>query len=644
MKKHLLLASLFVTAGLSMSAQTIGRVLTPVTIENPTRPTAGAERNSTCTADTLRYALLKEYALTGATAGYACPLAGPGEEQSQAFISTEAVNVVGVNFRARINSANGTAVVPVMVYLYDVDGTLSPTVAMDSALVTVSGTSSKNYNANFAVPHSVTGNYAVGIRPTLAFQVDFISNTRTAASGGEALSFVKYDAGAGLTWYPNALAWGQDFDALFSPIVTYPIATDYTVSPSSTVCLGTAMSFTNTTTPASNLANRMYNYNTFLEYWGLALADSTTAWDMGDGSAPIWSTNANYTYPAAGTNTVTLYTLAGFWKSCVDTKASTVTINSDDASITTPAAVCEGTSAFNLVAATPGGTWAGTGITDNSMGTFDPTVSGAGTWSVTYLTNGSCPATGSVSVVVNAQPSLTVSNPAAICAPGTVDLTDAAVTSGSTGGGTLSYWTDAATTASVATPAAVGTSGTYYIKAANGTCTDVEPVTVTINPVDDATISDPGMICDDAAPFNLSAATSGGAWTGSGITDGAMGTFDAASVGAGTYTVNYTTAGTCPGTDMISLTVSVCTGVQAHTAAAALSVYPNPSTGMFTLDLGVNEKSSIEVYNVIGSKVIAKEVNSQISTLDMSGFDAGVYFVKVTTGNTKVTKKVTIAK
>ena len=63
--------------------------------------------------------------------------------------------------------------------------------------------------------------------------------------------------------------------------------------------------------------------------------------------------------------------------------------------------VCIADGAFNLTASPEGGVWSGTGITDAETGTFDPSVSGTGTFTVTYkLTNNTCVKESSFDVVV----------------------------------------------------------------------------------------------------------------------------------------------------------------------------------------------------------------------------------------------------
>ena len=88
---------------------------------------------------------------------------------------------------------------------------------------------------------------------------------------------------------------------------------------------------------------------------------------------------------------------------------------------------------------------------------------------------------------------LIVTNPAPVCFPSTVNITSSGITTGSTGITTLTYWTDAAATTSYDTPG-TATAGTYYIKGTDGaTCTDIEAVTVTVNPVPVPTISGPSF-------------------------------------------------------------------------------------------------------------------------------------------------------
>jgi len=173
------------------------------------------------------------------------------------------------------------------------------------------------------------------------------------------------------------------------------------------------------------------------------------------------------------------------------------------------ASACEGSTLSLNVNATAGATYSWTGPNSYISNQQNPallnaTSNNSGTYTVTVVANG-CQNNGSVSVTVNPHPSLSITSPAAVCAPATVDLTNAAITSGSSlSGSSLSYFADAALTTPLTNPAAIATAGTYYIEASNGSgCTDVKPVTVTFAPSPAAPISGGDQIVCAQTPVQL---------------------------------------------------------------------------------------------------------------------------------------------
>ena len=88
------------------------------------------------------------------------------------------------------------------------------------------------------------------------------------------------------------------------------------------------------------------------------------------------------------------------------------------------------------------------------------------------------------------------------CDPLTIDITDPAITAGSSlFGAALTYYTsnaDAVASTNAILATAINTSGTYYIRsetAANPACIVIEPVTVTIEPTPSLTVTDPAAVC-----------------------------------------------------------------------------------------------------------------------------------------------------
>jgi hypothetical protein len=168
-----------------------------------------------------------------------------------------------------------------------------------------------------------------------------------------------------------------------------------------------------------------------------------------------------------------------------------------------------------------------------------------------------------LAVTVTQTPALVITTPAAVCAPSKVDLTAAAVTSGSTlpSGTTLAYYTDAATTTLLSTPNAVAASGTYYIKATNGNCLDVKAVTVIINQLHSANFTYSSTTFCKSGPAKITPTITGVAGGTFSSTTGLSlntntGEINVNSSTAGNYTVTYAVSGTCPNSSTASVTIT----------------------------------------------------------------------------------------
>jgi len=108
------------------------------------------------------------------------------------------------------------------------------------------------------------------------------------------------------------------------------------------------------------------------------------------------------------------------------------------------------------------------------------------------------------------------------------------------------------------------------------------------------------------------------------------------------------------GSDTLSFKImyNIATGVKENSAIISRlsDLYPNPSTdkASFTVSLNGESHIKIQVYNTLGSLVYSKTeenlAGQNTLSLDCSNFNSGLYFVTVTAGNSKVTKRLIVNK
>ena len=249
--------------------------------------------------------------------------------------------------------------------------------------------------------------------------------------------------------------------------------------------------------------------------------------------------------------------------------APTATVNG----ITNPATFCNLSSGtLQLDVDTFGASsylWTGPGITAVNRSLRNPIINytalsvGANNFSCSITYGPPCNSTtiSNLTININALPNILITNPPAVCSPGTVNITALSVTAGSDAGLTYTYFTDSAATIPLSNPAAVSLSGTYYIKGINANnCASIKPVTVQISPLPTATISYLNSpYCNTGTISVLQTGISGGVYSSDpGLTINALtGEIDLSVSSAGNHTVTYTFSdSTCSNTATATININ----------------------------------------------------------------------------------------
>lgn len=231
--------------------------------------------------------------------------------------------------------------------------------------------------------------------------------------------------------------------------------------------------------------------------------------------------------------------------------------------------VCANEPIINLNAAPGNGVWTNSNGEALPSPTFDPSTSGAGTFTFVYsvVNSDNCTNTDSTLITVNELPEINVPDTSFCDLPGTVSLPAANPAGGSwTGPGVVNSngQFDPATTSGPGTYTL-----TYTFNDANG-CTTNEPVNVGIIDQDLVDAGPDMTLCPFEAVIDLSqqANPPGGNWTINGNSfDGVV---DPQALGAGQYDLYYTAgSGVCLVEDSLQITV---------VEGAPVSVGPNEAT------------------------------------------------------------------
>lgn len=237
-----------------------------------------------------------------------------------------------------------------------------------------------------------------------------------------------------------------------------------------------------------------------------------------------------------------------------------------------------------------------------------------------YIAQGCSSPMAPATVSVNAAPTVSVTGPSTVCAGQPANI--------SASGATSYTWNTGATTSSIApTPTA---NATYTVTGANGTCTANVNITVSVSALPTVSLTaSQTTVCTNGSTVALTGSPAGGVYTGSNV---AGSVFTPGAV-AGTFTPSYSFTSAvngCSKSVNTSIVVKSCVGIDSKTASlSGLSVYPNPTTGIFSLELSNGAVKNIVITDLTGRVILTETSASDKFNINISNFANGVYFMKV---------------
>jgi hypothetical protein len=355
----------------------------------------------------------------------------------------------------------------------------------------------------------------------------------------------------------------------------------------------------------------------------------------------LWSNSGNTAAISgltAGSYTVTITDAS----SCVAT--AVVTVSQPNAIVptvtTTPVSCFNGANGSATVSAT-GGTgnlgysWTGGGSTTTITNLV------AGSYCVTVTDANSC-SVSSCQAIANPAQLTATATPTHVTCNGLSNGGAAVTVAGGTG--TLTYsWSNSATTTSIANLPA----GAYTVTVTDANTCSISAATTLTQP----TALTSQIVCTETilgqSTGSATVTAAGGTtpygynWSAGGST-----TATASALAAGVINVTVTDANNCSTTTNCEVQFTV--GIDDVTAGVtAISVFPNPSNGQFTVTMMLNDASGVELslMDVRGALVSTERItgtSTVTKVFDVTTLAKGIYNLKVTTNLGVVSRKVIV--
>jgi len=184
------------------------------------------------------------------------------------------------------------------------------------------------------------------------------------------------------------------------------------------------------------------------------------------------------------------------------------------------------------------------------------------------------------------------------------------------------------------------TSGLYIVIATNACATKTDSIDVAILVPVSVDLGADTLVCANMLPLTLDA----GAGFTTYLWSDASGnqTLDVSATGS--YAATVTGANGCEATDTVTVTVDPCTSIE-ELSVSNVSVYPNPSAGVFTVEYDGNVSNvQLSILDLNGKVVYSETMNTNKTNIELNTIANGVYTVVLVSNDTVSTTKMVVTK
>jgi PKD repeat protein len=358
---------------------------------------------------------------------------------------------------------------------------------------------------------------------------------------------------------------------------------------------------------------------------------NTYSWNFGDGTSGS-TPNPNHTFSANGSYYVCLtVTNAGGSNTFCDSVRVTSVCPVIAANFSITPAGC-GQQDGSVTSSPSGGASPYTFLWSNAATTSSISNLSAGSYSVTIRDANNCSVVASANVSNAGAPTVSEAHTDASCygvCDGTIDITIS--------GGTSPYitsWSQGQTTEDISGLCA----GTYSVTVTDAsTCAAISSITITQPDSLIVTVVITNASSSTSLDGSLSASVSGGTLPHDYEWCNGASTMNITGLPCDTCSLTVTDANGCSFSS--TYTVDCPVGIADIFSKSSFNIYPNPSSGIFNIEINSNQNTIVEVYNLLGEEIISNSFTNS-SVIDLSGKSSGIYIIKVSADGVSKMKRI----